>query len=483
VIITDTTRINARQAPKAHSFMLNLLNLIPARYAFLLVILTSLTGCIFFRIGSEDRSDAGGDADRVVDAEFDAGVDGEADVDLDSAEVEVDTDPDYEVDADQDSDSGCRVGDRRPSYDGPDGTEGIGVCRPRIEECIDGHTFVVTQEEVLPSEEVCDGVDNDCVGETPIEEWSRTFGGENNVEFSAIQPTSDGGFIAAGSPHSWGVEFNEGWLVKIDGAGRELWSRTFSRSWEAGFFSSIQPTSDGGFIAVGLTVFLEAEWGGDLADGWLVKTNEAGIEQWDRTFGGEGYDFFSSIQPTVDGGYILTGETFSFGAGGYDGWLIKTNGSGIEQWQRTFGGEGYDSFSSIQPTSDGGFILAGYTESFGSGLRDGWLVRTDGAGIEQWRRTFGGEGTDHFYSVQQTSDGGFVAAGLTQSFGSGRNDGWLVRTDGAGIELWSRTFSGGGSDSFSAIQPTSDGGFIVAGDTYSIETERSVGWLVKVCVE
>ncbi|MDP7109456.1 MAG: hypothetical protein QF912_00525 [Dehalococcoidales bacterium] len=296
----------------------------------------------------------------------------------------------------------------------------------------------------------------------------KTFGGERYDTAVSIQQTTDGGYIIAGRTESFGAGGNDAYLVKTDGEGIEEWYQTFGgEAYDAVY--SVQQTADGGYIIAGTT----RSFGADDNDAYLVKTDGEGNEEWFRTFGGEANDIVYSVQQTTDGGYIIAGDTESFGAGGWDIYLVKTDGEGNEEWFRTFGGENTDGSWSVQQTTDGGYIIAGDTNSFGAGNNDVYLVKTDGEGLEEWHQTFGSEASDGAYAVPQTTDGGYVIAGYTESFGVGGFNVYMIKTDGEGLEEWYRTFGGEENDGAYAVQQTADGGYIIAGDT---ESFGAGGW-------
>ena len=253
--------------------------------------------------------------------------------------------------------------------------------------------------------------------------WIRTFGGINSDYGRSIQQVFNDGYIIIGTTASFG-DNNDVWLIKTDVQGNKEWDKTFGGS-NDDFGSCIQQTIDGGYIIVGWT----NSFGGGNNDAWLIKTDVQGNKEWDKTFGGNDTDIGYSVQQTIDGGYIITGWTRSFGLGNNDVWLIKTDVQGNEEWNKPLGGNLFERGYSVQQTIDGGYIIAGWTNSFGDGNYDVWLIKTDTEGNEEWNKLFGGSDSDRGYSVQQTENAEYVITGWTKSFGNGNNDAWLIKVE------------------------------------------------------
>ncbi|MFO7523978.1 MAG: T9SS type A sorting domain-containing protein [Ignavibacteriaceae bacterium] len=308
------------------------------------------------------------------------------------------------------------------------------------------------------------------------EQWNNTFGGNDDDEGQSVKQTSDGGYIIAGHTKSFGAGLNDVYLIKTDSLGNQLWTRTFGGSNDDEGYSVLQ-TADNGYLVAGAT----SSSGAGGRDVILVKTDSDGNLVWQKTLGGLSSDGAWYINYASDGGYIITGWTFSHGPGFLgNAWLLKVDSLGNEQWNSAFGGTDADRGYSVQQSSDGGYILTGYTSSFGAGLTDMLLIKTDDAGNQIWMKTFGGTGRDYGYSVQQTMDGGFIIAGYTLSFGAGGDDVWIVKTDIDGNEQWNKTYGGSSSDIAYSVKETSDGGYIITGHTLSFGAGVHDVWLIRL---
>ena len=364
---------------------------------------------------------------------------------------------------------------------------------------------------------------------TPVQDkvttWSKTFGGSDDDLIFSVQQTRDDGYIIAGSTRSYGAGDEDLWLIKTDPEGDIEWDRTFgdkgfdrgvsvqqigdgayivvgggseggwllqidskgSKEWEKYFQSaggnSIQQTRDGGYIIVGGKSINDVRYSDDI---WLVKTDSYGNKEWEQNFGGPEFEIGYSVQQTRDGGYIITGIKALYGGGNERFWLIKTDSYGNKEWDQTFLilGPGWGG-NCVRQTSDGGYIITGSGDPYGAGHMDVWLIKTDSLGNKEWDRTFGGTESDWGSSVKITYDGGFIIAGGTFSYGRGKSDIWLIKTDSEGHEEWNRTFGGENKDmcpwdmpSESVVQQAGDGGYIIVGTTESSRGDNDI-WLIK----
>ena len=298
-------------------------------------------------------------------------------------------------------------------------------------------------------------------------QWARTYGDTGDDEYPVSIQTSDGGYIVAGETDSFGAGSFDIWVLKLDPDGAVEWQHTYGGTGFEGA-SSIQQTEDGGYIVAGRT----NSFGAGGSDAWVLKLDSSGAVEWQSTYGGTGSDATNSIQQTSDGGYIVAAYTYSFGAGNDDAWILKLDSSGAVEWQYTYGGAGYDSARSIRQTSDGGYIAAGFTDSFGAGDCDLWVLKLDSTGNLDWQHMYGDANEDYANSIQQTDDGGYIVAGETDSFNvdpNGDSEIWVLKLDSTGNVEWQHSY---GIyfwwEWASAIQQTSDGGYIVTGPSISV---------------
>jgi len=344
-----------------------------------------------------------------------------------------------------------------------------------VQQTTDGGYIIVGERETYLGKQTY-VIKTDSTG---TEEWNKTFGGLGYSESAnSICQTKDGGYIITGEKSE---EFNPNYqdvlVRKMDSDGNEEWIKTFGEQGNNEYGYSIQQTKDGGYIIAG------KKKGMLNYDIYLIKIDSDGNEEWNWVSGWINFDSGNSIHQTADGGYIITGSTSNTVNPIYpDVVLLKINSNGEEEWSKSFGKMNYpDSGYSVQQTDDGGYIIAGVTMSYGEGLDDIWLIKTDSWGTEQWNKTFGGSHYDYGYSVQQTNDGGYIIVGKTNSYGTGTDeDILLIKTNSGGIEQWNKTFDGSNYESGNSVQQTNDGGYIIVGSTNSFGVGDYDIWLVKV---
>ncbi len=356
--------------------------------------------------------------------------------------------------------------------------------------------------------------------------WQKTFGGNAAETLSDLSQTADGGYIVAGhsaSPISGDkTEDNSGdadfWVIKLDATGNIEWQNTIGGSGGEGT-PKISPTTDGGYILAGTSNSNisgdKTEDGLGADDIWVLKLDASGNILWQNTIGGSLTEVPRSIEQTPDGGYVIgsqsgsntSGDKTEDSHGGLDYWLLKLDAAGDIVWQNTIGGNADDYLEPGQQTADGGYILCGWSFSgisgdkteAGLGSWDFWVVKTDGSGNIVWQNTIGGSGADYATSIQQTADGGYIVAGYSDSgisgdkteAGPGGGDNWLLKLGASGNIISQKTFGGTGYDSPTSARPTADGGYVAGGisnsNTSGDKTEDGLGgfdfWIQKFAPE
>lgn len=283
-------------------------------------------------------------------------------------------------------------------------------------------------------------------------QWGKSFSSPGLIAIETVRQTGSG-FIAAGA---FGAD---AWIVNFNSAGEIVWQKTFTGRYSDSF-SDIRQTNDGGYIVVGNT----ASFGALAGDGWCLKLNASGGIVWQKMFKVDKADGFSRVIQTTDGGYAIAGSGFLDPALGWDARIIKLDAAGNMKWEKAYGGPGNDFVGSIEQTSDGGYVLAGETASSGNlFVSDGWLLKVDANGASQWHKTYGGHLRDTFASVRQTEDGGFIVAGTTSSYGKGSTDVWLMKVNQTGGQVWMRTYGLASSDSGTTALELPDGSYVITG--------------------
>ena len=323
-------------------------------------------------------------------------------------------------------------------------------------------------------------------------QWKKSLGGSGNDYANTIRQTSDGGYIISGETSSTDGDvtgnhgINDCWVVKLDPSGIITWQKSLGGT-GSDFAEDIIQTSDGGYMMVGNTTSNDGDVSGNHGglDYWVVKLTSSGNISWQKCLGGSMYDYAYSIKQTSDGGYIVAGDVSSNDGdvsgnhGSFDYWIVKLDGTGKITWKKTMGGAGEDDAHDIQPTSDGGYIVAGFSNSidgYVSGNHGGfdyWIVKINALGGIIWQKSLGGTQTDYAYSIKQTSDGGYAVGGYEYSKDGdvtdnhGNYDYWVVKLNNLGALIWQKTLGGTNNDYAYSLQLTSDGGFLISGDSQS----------------
>ncbi|HEX2014377.1 MAG TPA: cadherin-like domain-containing protein [Nitrososphaera sp.] len=295
-------------------------------------------------------------------------------------------------------------------------------------------------------------------------------GGDWDDMFRGIEAASDGGYVIAGTTDSYGAGRRDGWIIKVDENGNVESQRTYGGK-SGDVIRSLRSTSDGGFVTAGLSYSFD-EGGGDF---WLMKFDRNEKLEWQRTYGGGGFDMAHTVAPTRDGGYLIAGFTTSFGAEGKDYFVIKVDSSGVVQWQKRYGGIGDEVIRIAKQTSDGKYLVAGFTHSFGQS-GDIMVLKLDAEGNVDWQKRYGGAKFEEPSSILEAPDGYII---LEQSSSFGNTDAWIFKIDHDGKILWQKRHGGSGFDELSSARMMPDGGFITAGETKSFGTVHEDFWIAS----
>jgi hypothetical protein len=304
----------------------------------------------------------------------------------------------------------------------------------------------------------------------------RVYGRAGSDFAQSAALTADGGLIVVGATALSGSPLDSIWLLRTDGSGDTLWTRTFGPNGNGDAAGgSVAQTRDGGFIIAG--------WGerhlnseGDLL---LIKTDAGGDTVWTRQLDLPGSQGASCVRQTLDNGYIIVGTNRTTQNGDGDIWVVKTDENGDTSWTKSFGGSGQQDGNSVEQTSDSSYIVLGTTWNQNGMHSQIMLTKTDASGNELWTRTFGNDYREWASSVRQTSDGGYILTGNTEPSSIAGGGALLLKTDGDGNLVWQKLLNGSGGWLGNSVEPTSDGGYVIAGYTFSCAGAQTGAWLVK----
>ena len=335
----------------------------------------------------------------------------------------------------------------------------------------------------------------------PTLEWSRTFGGSNYDLAYTICEMPAGGFVLAGvtSSTDGDVFGNHGgadfWIIKLSASGALQWKKLYGGSVNDSPYA-LSPTNDGGVIVAGYSSSNDGDVSGNHGetDGWVIKLNQNGALEWQKSIGGSQRDYFESVMQTPDNGFVLAGHTkssdgdLSFNHGDIDFWVVKLTELGTLQWSKSFGGSGQELARSITVTADGGYMVVGETLSTDGditeqqGSSDFWIVKLSESGALEWQKTYGGHHGDRANGVKQTFDGGYIIIGSTGSVNSGdvygnadkgSNDFWVVKIDNSGELEWQVPLGGTEPEWGESVIQLPDSSYVVAGAAQSSDGDIS----------
>ncbi|MFN5324715.1 MAG: T9SS type A sorting domain-containing protein [Bacteroidota bacterium] len=344
--------------------------------------------------------------------------------------------------------------------------------------------------------------------------WDNRFGGNKDDSPNWFAKTSDGGFILAGTSISgisgdktqpnWdpGLVGSDYWIIRTDSMGVKLWDKRFGGI-NSEVLSRVIQTKDGGFLLIGNSFSgasgdkSQPNWDPNQQtyDFWIVKLNSNGIKQWDKRFGGNSLELIGGVAQLNDSGYIISGSSFSGVSGdktqptqgSWDYWVLRLDSLGTKIWDKRFGGTDDDFSTAVDTCFGGGYLVGGYSQSLAGGDKsqfcqgqwDYWVLKIDNSGNKVWDKTYGGNNTDWLFDLKSTTDGGFILGGQSFSEASGdksennndpttsSSDRWIVKLDAFGNKSWDRTIGGIETEDLTRVDQTPDGGYFISGESYS----------------
>ncbi|MFY9308643.1 MAG: T9SS type A sorting domain-containing protein [Bacteroidia bacterium] len=304
-------------------------------------------------------------------------------------------------------------------------------------------------------------------------EWTKTYGGNSpEYSFNILQATDASGYYIIGYTQSFGSGDYDTWLLKINNSGDTLWTKRYG-SWGNDQGKEIIPTSDGNYILVGYSN--SATYPDYQA--YLIKINPAGNIIWNKYYGGSNMEIGNSVKQCPDGGYIMFGQTFSYGNGNGDAYLVKTNALGDTVWTKTYGGTQGDEGICVVANNDGTYVLCVRDSSTAGNDIDVQIIKTDATGGIIWDKNYGGDKKDTDKMIEPTTDGGYVVAAISRSFGWNLPNMWILKLNSDGDTLWTRTYGGQDNEHCYAVRETTDGGFIAVGKTESFSSADGIMFL------
>jgi hypothetical protein len=308
-------------------------------------------------------------------------------------------------------------------------------------------------------------------------EWSRILGGYDFDIGLTVHQAEDGGYAIFGTTSSFAAQDEDFMLIKTDAEGYVEFFQNYGRV-SIDRLADGEITADCGYIMVGSSVL------GANYDLMLIKADSNGNPVWTRFYGQQAGDYRNSVQQTIDGGFIIAGNTRERGSGREeDIWLIKTDEYGIMEWERTFGACGRDYGFDVQQTHDGGYIITGRTylpEAESTAVR---LIKTDAEGIEEWNRRYDHIDHEQGMSVKQTADLGYVITGWSDPLNTTNDEAFVLKTNQRGFILWGEYLGGDESDYANCVQVLPNGGILVAGSTRSFGNGSDDAWLIRYAPE